>query len=452
MNKSNPLWNKGYQVDDLMLRLTVGTDYLVDCQIARFDCIGSAAHAKMLESIGILKKDELVKLLAGLKEIAQTAAEGNFQIPVELEDAHTVIESKLAEKYGETGKRIHAGRSRNDQILLATRLYTRHLVMSWTKHLLDLSTLFFSRAQHFGHIAMPGYTHLQRAMPSSVAMWMHAFAEGTLDLAREGLGLILILNRNPLGAGAGFGSSLPLDREMVARLLGFDAAQRSVIDVQNSRGRNELRALQFAARIASLYEKLGWDFVLYCSEEFGFIKLPKELTTGSSIMPQKRNPDLAELLRGKASRVRSKATELEWVIAKLPSNYHRDLQYSKEPLVAGAQELADIFAMTELLVKGFTLNQERLQAAMTSELYATYEAFRLVQSGMPFRDAYQQVAQKVEAKKIDKDALESDFDFIKQTADQEIIQGIEELNSLVVNLIKWHEKISLVEQEVFHSA
>ncbi len=422
------LWDKGEPIDARMQRLTVGNDPQVDLTLVTFDCIGSAAHARMLAKIGLLSHAELRALLTGLKKLYEESVAGKFEISQDLEDCHTAIEARLTQVAGEAGKRIHTGRSRNDQVILAMRLYLRNRTLFLLGRLVDVAGLFFERFESDGHLPMPGTTHMQRAMPSSVGLWLHAFAEGCIDSIRSGMHLLDELDSNPLGSAAGFGVPFPLDRQYVAELLGFSRVDRSVVDVQNRRGRDEGRFLSWCSEIAGLLEKFGWDIVLFSTDEFGFVSLPGQLTTGSSIMPQKRNPDLAEMLRGRAARVRGAASELQWAAAKLPSNYHRDLQYTKDPTMRGAAETADMLEMTELLVQGLEFNAARLQAAMGEELYATYDAFRRVQTGTPFREAYRQTADALAKGELRVGDLSSDFSMIAEATKLSVAEAVAELD------------------------
>ncbi len=443
------LWDKGGSLDEAVQQFTVGNDPELDLALVRWDCFGSAAHARMLAEAGILSKKELPGILQALSEVRDTALSGKFTIPTELEDCHTAIESALVEKLGESGKRIHAGRSRNDQVITAMRLYQRASLIDLLLQVSRWCEAMSARAAELGDVDMPGYTHLQRAMPSSIGMWMHAFIEGGLDTIRFGLSVLEGLDSNPLGAAAGFGASLPLDRNLTAEFMSFSRVQRSPIDVQNSRGRLELRVLRWCEEVSSLIEKLAWDMHLYFSEEFGFLDLPTELTTGSSIMPQKRNPDVLELLRARASRVRGAASELAWVVGKLPSNYHRDYQYSKEPVMKAVANTAESLDMIRHVVGLFTVNKEALAAAMTPELYATYYAYRLVGEGKPFRDAYRETAEKVKKGEIDVASLKGDAQAIKQRAADGIDSASKELSSLVSEITQLQKRFAESERSVY---
>jgi argininosuccinate lyase len=391
------LWNKGAPLDDGVQRFTVGDDPQLDRQLIHWDCLGSAAHVLTLERAGLLTTAERQALLGGLSEIDALDQGGRFEIPQELEDGHTAIENHLTATVGPVGQKIHTGRSRNDQVATAMRLFMRHHALRWVDRLSLLVGVLLSRIQRDGDTAMPGYTHLQPAMPSSVGQWLHAFAEAALEHMRACIDLFDRLDVCPLGSGAGFGVPLPLDLQYAAERLGFARVQRSPIDVQNSRGRMETYFVRAAADAAGTLEKLSWDLILFSSAEFGFFTLPESMTTGSSIMPQKRNPDVLELLRARAGRMRARLAELEGVAAKLPSSYHRDLQLTKEPTLRTAAELPDMLQIGAHVAAQFKLNEQRLAGAMRPELYATQAAYDLVRQGVPFREAYRRIADEVRA-------------------------------------------------------
>lgn len=451
MSKKKRLWDKGEELNKEVHQFTVGNDPVYDQEILCSDVIGSAAHARMLTEVGLMSADDLKKIIPCLKDIYNQGLEGKFEIPSELEDCHTAIESYLTEQIGEAGKRIHVGRSRNDQVILAVRLYLRRKVTFLLAELAELAGTSLERAEQLLDVPMPGYTHLQRAMPSSFGMWLHAHAEGCLDLINSGLDLLDQMDRNPLGAAAGFGVSLPLDRECTARLLSFSEVQRSPIDVQNSRGRYELRALRFCSDVAQLLEKYSWDMILFCTEEFNFISLPKEFTTGSSIMPQKRNPDVLELMRASGAKIRGAETELSLVTAKLPSNYHRDFQFTKEPLFRGISHLQLMLSVWNQVISGFAVNEDNSSKAMSDELYATYEAYRLVKDGMPFRDAYKQVADQISNKSLNVKSLKNDFAQIISTTREQIELASNELETQLTEIAGWQTKILAVESTIFHA-
>lgn len=399
MGEARPrrLWDKGRPLDELVHRFTVGDDPHWDRLLVAADCAGSAAHARALHHAKLLTDAELGALLGALREIAADAARDAFDIPAALEDCHTAIEARLIERCGPTGEKIHTGRSRNDQVATAIRLYLRGALLDRLALLSDFAATTLARIERDGAIAMPGYTHMQPAMPSSVGQWLHANVEGALEQLRAGLALDERLDACPLGTGAGFGVPLALDRALTAKLLGFSRVQRSAIDVQNSRGRHERDFARWTADTGAIVEKLACDLMLFTTAEFGFFRLPESLTTGSSIMPQKRNPDVLELLRGRAARLRARAVELDWIIGKLPSSYHRDWQLTKEPAFRAAADLTDLLQVAERVVDLFEVDAGRLAAAMRPELYATLAALRATQAGTPFRQAYRQIADELRA-------------------------------------------------------
>ncbi|MCL4131024.1 UNVERIFIED_CONTAM: hypothetical protein GTU68_027009 [Idotea baltica] len=429
MNKA--LWAKGSSVNKAMQEFTVGNDPEIDLNFIKFDIIGSLAHAKMLNKIDILNNDELEKITTELKKLLEVVKNEDYKIDRSFEDCHTAIEHELTQKIGDIGKKIHTGRSRNDQVLLAIRLYLRENISNVLTLLVDFNTSLLNKITELGDVPLPGYTHMQKAMPSSLGMWLHSFAEWALELINEGTLLLDSINTSPLGAASGFGVPLNLDREYVAKLLGFKGSQRSVIHVQNSRGRYELKALRYLEDCFHLIEKFSIDFILYNTQEFGFLNLPKSLTTGSSIMPQKHNPDILELLRGNAAKVRGSANELQWVIAKLPSNYHRDFQYSKEPVVRAFNSTLQSLPMLITVTDSLTVNEEKLKNSMTDDLYATYDTYMRVRNGTPFREAYKETANLISEDKLDVSQLKKDFKIIEEKAKLEIKECREEF--LIIN-------------------
>lgn len=435
------LWDKGGELDSDVQQFSVGNDPELDMKIISHDILASVAHAQMLEKIKILSSEEYTSIHGSLKKLYSKVTSGDFTINPELEDGHTAIESYLTETIGAPGLKVHSGRSRNDQVLVATRLYVRSQVVDTLCLLLECTKAFLDKAQEFKKIPMPGYTHMQPAMPSSVSMWTHSFAESLLELVGDGLRLLDSINTNPLGVASGFGVPLPLDRELTAKLLNFDSVQRNPINVQNSRGKTELKFLRFASDIASVFEKFAWDMLIYTTREFGFVELPVELTTGSSIMPQKRNPDVLELLRGRTAKLRAAEDEIRWVIAKLPSNYHRDFQYTKEPLIRGADNLKSILEVALKVVANFKLNKEKLNEAMCDELYATYEVYRKLAQGSSFREAYREVGKLLENNKFDRNDLEKDFESIEKCLDRDIITAKKEFLKLEEDVKLWASKL-----------
>lgn len=399
-DKPTRLWHKGQPLDELIHSFTVGDDPIRDLKLVHADLLGSTAHAHTLHRAGLLTDTELKNLIAGLRAIDAAHREGRFTIPRELEDCHTAIEVELTRACGDAGKKIHTGRSRNDQVATAMRLYLRAQVVRAAELLAVFANTTLDRVERDGRVDMPGYTHMQPAMPSSVGQWLHAHVEAALDQMRAALALFDRLDSCPLGTGAGFGVPLNLDRAYTAELLGFARVQRSPIDVQNSRGRMELYFARLAADVAAFLEKLASDLLLFSTAEFGFFSLPPALTTGSSIMPQKRNPDVLELMRAKSACLRARAIELELIISKLPSSYHRDLQLTKEPAFRSADELDEVLRVAERVVATFEIHADRLTAAMRPELFATEAALQMAKTGTPFREAYRRIADDLAANRF----------------------------------------------------
>jgi len=394
---STQLWAKGLPLDTAIHRFTVSEDPQLDTVLLAHDAEGSAAHARMLARAGLLPVKDAEALVKQLAGIARRARQGQITIAPEQEDAHTAIETLLTAELGEAGKKIHLGRSRNDQVILALRLYMREALLDVTGQCVDLARNFLVFARAHAGDTMPGYTHLRRAMPSSFGLWSAAFAAGLAEELQALQALYARLDRCPLGAAAGFGVPLPLQREYTAELLGFSAVQVSPVDVQNSRGRHELAFLNELSSIGLVMEKFLWDLSLYSMPEFGFLVLPDAFTTGSSIMPQKRNPDVVELARGRCRELRGYAAMLQEIASGLPSNYHRDLQLLKKPLfgaVAAAKAWLDVLIA---LVPALKVEAARAEAACSDDIYAAHQAFVLAQGGIPFRDAYRQVAKQIEA-------------------------------------------------------
>ncbi len=443
------LWEKGASLDAQVHAFTVGNDPKLDLSLLCWDSIGSAAHARMLSSIGVLTSEECAVLLPALAKVHSLSQNGEFPIPDEMEDCHTAIESYLIEQTGDAGRKIHTGRSRNDQVLLAMRLYLRNQILEQLDALARCARVCLLRFDEVGKLPMPGYTHMQPAMPASVGMWLGAYAESFLDLIREGLSLLDRVNANPLGAASGFGVPLPLDRELTARLLGFSRVQRNPIDVQNSRGRYELRFIRWGVDVAATVEKLAWDLILYSTREYGFFSIPEALTTGSSIMPQKKNPDVLELMRGRAAKIRAAENELLWVTAKLPSNYHRDFQYTKEPVLNCADTMTALLSMSEIVLTRFTCNEKALQDRMTDELYATYDAYRSVEEGMPFRDAYRETANRIASNSIRKADFEKEYDSIDASVVKDAREAQRELLENEKLITKWRTAFEAVEGKIF---
>jgi len=388
------LWDKGQPLDELVEQYTVGDDPTLDLRLVIHDVAGSKAHALMLHTSGILSEAELHSLLGALDDILAEFGRGDFEIRREDEDVHTAVERVLVERLGDVGKKIHTGRSRNDQVLTDLRLWQRDAVSEAVAAVADAAAAFEAFAQRCGEVPLPGYTHLQRAMPSSVGNWARAHA----SLLRENLPLLAaageLASSSPLGSAAGYGvpDVLRLDRRQTAEELGFARVQEPAEACQPSRGKAEAALLFALAQISGDLGKCAWDLCLFVTAEFGFMRLPVEFTTGSSIMPQKRNPDVLELTRGKVAVVRGALIEVMEVAMPLPSGYHRDLQLLKAPLFRGFDTAMSMLAVMTRVLGGLEVDEARCRAAMSADLFATEEACKLVRAGVPFRDAYRRVA------------------------------------------------------------
>jgi len=391
------LWQKSIEVDKQVEQFTVGRDREMDLFLARYDILGSIAHATMLETIGLLTADELKRLLSELKNIYQTVVEGNFEIEEGVEDVHSQVELLLTRELGDTGKKIHSGRSRNDQILLDLKLFARDQIRILVEKISLLIDTLISLSERYKAVLMPGYTHLQIAMPSSFGLWFGAYAESLTDDLQMALAAYRICNRNPLGSAAGYGSSFPLNRQMTTDLLGFDSMNYNVVYAQMGRGKME-RNVGFAlATVAATLSKLAFDACLFSSQNFGFISLPPEFTTGSSIMPHKKNPDVFELTRAKCNRIQSIPQQISLIINNLPSGYFRDLQITKEVFIPSFGELFDCLDMTRLMLERVKVNEHILDDPKYDLIFSVEKVNELTLSGVPFRDAYKQVGLEIEA-------------------------------------------------------
>lgn len=390
------LWEKSVQVNKDVESYTVGRDQEMDIYLAPYDVLGSMAHITMLESVGLLGKDELSILLAELKAIYKQTVSGDFTIEDGIEDVHSQVELMLTRKLGDTGKKIHSGRSRNDQVLVDLKLFTRDRIHMLVESVSKLIDVLLEQSNKYKDVLMPGYTHLQIAMPSSFGLWFGAYAESLVDDLQLLLAAYKVCNRNPLGSAAGYGSSFPLNRQMTTDLLGFDSMDYNVVYAQMGRGKME-RTVAFAiAGIAGTLSKLSYDACLFNSQNFGFIKLPDEYTTGSSIMPHKKNPDVFELTRAKCNKLQALPTDITLIINNLPSGYFRDLQLIKELFIPSFEEMNDCLQMVARMMEEVKINEHILDDPKYLLIFSVEEVNRLVLEGVPFRDAYKQVGLEIE--------------------------------------------------------
>ena len=394
------LWEKNVQVDKEVETFTVGKDREMDLYLAKYDVLGSMAHITMLESIGLLAKEELTVLLAELKNIYAVADRGEFVIEEGVEDVHSQVELMLTRRLGDIGKKIHSGRSRNDQVLLDLKLYTRAQIRELVELTNGLFEVLISQSNRYKEVLMPGYTHLQIAMPSSFGLWFGAYAESLADDLQMMQAAYKVCNRNPLGSAAGYGSSFPLNRQMTTDLLGFDSMDYNVVYAQMGRGKME-RTVAFAmAGIAATLSKLAFDACMFNSQNFGFIKLPDQFTTGSSIMPHKKNPDVFELTRAKCNKIQGLPQQITLICNNLPSGYFRDLQIIKEVFLPAFDELKDCIRMVTHMMREVKVNDHILEDDKYALLFSVEEVNRLVLEGVPFRDADKQVGLNIEAGKF----------------------------------------------------
>jgi argininosuccinate lyase len=391
------LWQKNTQIDREVEKFTVGKDREMDLYLASSDVLGSLAHINMLESIDLLTSEELHKLSEELRRIYTLAASGQFVIEEGIEDVHSQVELMLTRRLGDIGKKIHSGRSRNDQVLLDLKLFTRDAIRKLVREISDLIDLLLLQSNRYKDILLPGYTHLQIAMPSSFGLWFGAYAESLTDDLQLLLAAYKICNRNPLGSAAGYGSSFPLNRQMTTDLLGFDSMNYNVVYAQMGRGKME-RTVGFAlAGIAATLSKLAYDACLFNSQNFGFIRLPGEFTTGSSIMPHKKNPDVFELVRAKCNRLQMLPQQITLIANNLPSGYFRDLQITKEIFLPSFEELSDCIRMISMMMQAVEINGKILDDPKYALLFSVEKVNELVLQGHPFRDAYKQVGLEIEA-------------------------------------------------------
>ncbi|MCI6372748.1 MAG: argininosuccinate lyase [Paraprevotella sp.] len=391
------LWDKGFSTAQEIERFTVGRDREMDLYLAESDVMGSMAHITMLESIGLLTSDELKTLLHELRAIRKEILEGKFTIEEGVEDVHSQIELMLTRRLGDMGKKIHSGRSRNDQVLVDLKLFTRRQLQLVAE---DVRTLFGelqAQSERYKQVLMPGYTHLQVAMPSSFGLWFGAYAESLVDDMMFLQAAFRMANRNPLGSAAGYGSSFPLNRTMTTQLLGFESMDYNVVYAQMGRGKMERNVAFALASVAGTLSKLAFDACLFNSQNFAFVKLPDECTTGSSIMPHKKNPDVFELTRAKCNKIQALPQQIMLIMNNLPSGYFRDLQIIKEVFLPCFQELRDCLSMVTYIIQRIKVNEHILDDPRYDLMFSVEEVNRLATEGMPFRDAYKKVGMDIQA-------------------------------------------------------
>ena len=400
------LWDKGYSTDKFVEEFTVGRDRELDLYLAEADVLGNMAHMKMLHSIGLLTQEDHDALADGLKKIHQLVLSGDFLIEEGVEDVHSQVEFLLTEMCGDAGKRIHTGRSRNDQVMVDLKLFSRSALISLQQSVEGLFNVLLSKAEEYKDVLLPGYTHQQVAMPSSFGMWLSAYAEGLADdllLLRAAYDLV---NTNPLGSGAGYGSSVPLNRAMTTQLLGFEDLAYNSVYAQMQRGKTERTVLTAIAAIAATIGRLAQDVCLYSCANFGFVKLPDAFTTGSSIMPHKKNPDIFELSRAKCNRLQALPMEVTLIATNLPSGYFRDMQLTKEIYVPAFKELSDVVRMVGEGISQMWINRDILSNDIYKYLFTVEDVNDAVAKGVPFRDAYREVGMRVHEGRYEHDGRE----------------------------------------------
>ncbi len=394
---ANKLWEKNFEVNKEIERFTVGRDRELDLYLAKYDVLGSMAHITMLESIGLIGSDELPVLLRELRSIYAMCERGEFVIEDGIEDVHSQVELLLTRRLGDMGKKIHSGRSRNDQVLVDLKLFTRRQLMDIAEAVKVLFDELLRKSEQYRDVLMPGYTHLQVAMPSSFGLWFGAYAESLADDMLFLQAAYKMTNRNPLGSAAGYGSSFPLNRQMTTDLLGFDSMDYNVVYAQMGRGKME-RNVGFAiATVAGTIAKMAFDACLFNSQNFAFVRLPKECTTGSSIMPHKKNPDVFELIRAKSNKLQALPQQVTLIMNNLPVGYFRDLQIIKEVFLPAFDELKDCLQMAAYIINKIEVNEHILDNPMYDPMFSVEEVNRLAANGMPFRDAYKKVGLDIEA-------------------------------------------------------
>lgn len=390
------LWDKGFDTNALVEDYTVGNDQELDMRLARYDVQGSLAHIRMLESIGLLTADELAILTKGLEQIADEIEQGDFRIEPESEDIHSQVELLLTRRLGDVGKKIHSGRSRNDQVLVDLKLFLREELRQLADEVHHLFDRLQTLSEQHKAVLMPGYTHLQVAMPSSFGLWFGAYAETLIDDMRLLVAAYDIANQNPLGSAAGYGSSFPLNRTMTTELLGFETLHYNVVAAQMSRGKSERAAANAIAAIAATIGRMAMDLCLFMNQNFGFVKLPDSLTTGSSIMPHKKNPDVFEMMRGRCNRLQALPNEMALMLTNLPVGYHREMQLLKDILFPATTELKKTLQMADFMLSNLSVNEQILEDTKYDYLFTVEDVNRLALQGMPFREAYREIGMQVQ--------------------------------------------------------
>lgn len=400
------LWDKGYDIDSFVERFTVGRDRELDIYLAEADVLGNMAHMKMLNSIGLISDADRKALAKALRQIYNKVRCGEFRIEEGVEDVHSQVEFLLTEMCGDAGKRIHTGRSRNDQVMVDIKLFSRAALAALQREVESLFTTLIAKAEEYKDVLMPGYTHMQIAMPSSFGLWLSAYAESLADDLLQLKAAYALVNTNPLGSGAGYGSSVPLDRKMTTRLLGFDDLAYNSIYAQMQRGKTERTVLTAIAAVAATVGRLAQDVCLYSCANFGFVRLPDAFTTGSSIMPHKKNPDIFELIRARCNRMQAQPLEVTLISTNLPSGYFRDMQLTKEIYVPAFGEIADCLKMARMGIEQMQINRDILSDGKYKYLFTVEDVNDAVARGVPFRDAYREVGMRVQAGTYEHDGRE----------------------------------------------
>ena len=390
------LWDKGFDTNALVEDYTVGNDQELDMRLAKYDVQGSLAHIRMLETIGLLTAEELQVLVRGLEQIASEIEAGDFRIEPESEDIHSQVELLLTRRLGDVGKKIHSGRSRNDQVLVDLKLFLREELKEIATEIRALFDRLQELSEKHKEVLMPGYTHLQIAMPSSFGLWFGAYAETLVDDMRLVAAAYDMANQNPLGSAAGYGSSFPLNRTMTTELMGFETMHYNVVAAQMSRGKSERAAANAIAAVAATVGRMAMDLCLFMSQNFGFVKLPDSLTTGSSIMPHKKNPDVFEIMRGRCNRLQAVPNEMALMLTNLPVGYHREMQLLKDILFPATEELKRTLRMADFMLSNLAVNEQILEDEKYNYLFTVEDVNRLALEGVPFREAYRTVGMQVQ--------------------------------------------------------